>query len=612
MPLFHRGEHLAWAFSNLHVLDIGGMGVSGSAPAADSMYGEALRFGAIRIIRGGRIDDEWKRYLVENVRTPGPVLNDIRSMIAAGNVAQMKLDDVVGRFGVERHRAHNERNKRLTEELLRRRIAAMPDGRYEATEYIEFDAHGGDDLIEVRCSVTVQGSDLHIAFAGDPQVPVPVNGTRGTVYGSVMTHLLTMLGYGDLPFNAGMWRPVTVDLGPEGTVVNARRPAPVSMGHGEAAFRCGKAVRHALNQAVALSDDPALRARVGGIASDAFAGFALFGTDERGAPAVLIYQDTVSGTGGGAQTVADGQDLYGSCTMAGSGMTDVELHEASDPVVFLWRRIAANSGGPGQQRGGQGLDQAFVLLGDAAFGGFTTVGCAYVPPPGFGGGLPPATSEQYPVRGTYRDQALNEAPLPLDATALTGTAETIGLKVGDFVLHPGDVLHAVGGGGAGLGDPLLRAPELVAQDVADGYITAQHAEDSYGVIVDTDGGADPEGTRRRRDELRRERIGGARPEREPTAPEPPGSAVTRLDGAWTCAACGQLLAPAGKDWRRGSVTREHAITERFAALGMRVRGRAAPTVRLVEVCCPSCASALATDVRLDRAGSLTRNGGAGR
>src|SRR6478735_2015462 len=76
MPLFHYGEHVGWAFSNVHVLDIGGGAISGFAPSARTMYEEALRFPAVRIIREGRVEPEWERFIAANVRTPGPVLND--------------------------------------------------------------------------------------------------------------------------------------------------------------------------------------------------------------------------------------------------------------------------------------------------------------------------------------------------------------------------------------------------------------------------------------------------------------------------------------------------------------------------------------------------------
>ncbi len=604
-PMFYRHEHVGWAFSNLHVLDIGGMGVSGSAPGAVSVFDEALRFGAIRVIREGVMDDEWKRYLVQNVRTPGPVVNDIRSMIAANHVAETKLNDLLGRFGVERHREHNEQNKRLTEELLRRRVESMPDGRYEAVEYIEFDARGRDELVEIRCALTVDGSDLRFAFTGEPQMQAPVNGTEGSVCGGVMAHIVTMLGYGDLPFNAGIWRPMSFDLGEEGTVVNARPPAPVSVGHGEAGFRCGKAARNVLNQAASLSDDLELRARVGGIASDAFAAACLFGQDEAGRPAVLAYIDTIKGLGGGAQTGADGQDMYGTCAAAGGKVPDVEPHEATDPVVFLWRRIAQNSGGPGQLRGGQGLDQAYVLRGCSSFAGFTTVSCSEFPPPGFGGGFPPSAGLQYPIRSTsYQDAGTDARRQPLDEKDLGGTREMIGTKVGYFALNPGDVLRAFGGGGGGLGDPLLRSPELVATDVRDGYITVEHAMAAYGVIVRSDGDVDADTTERYRRELKFARIGQA-PERDAVAPDVPGISVTLRDENrrrwWCCGYCSAAISPLERDWRQAVVRQEIPAAELFGELSMRLRKRTVPPhIQVVRFYCQLCAGCLATDVATDR------------
>ncbi len=604
MPVFYGFEHVGWGFSNLHVLDIGGMGVSGSAPAAVSLYDEALLFGAIRIIRDGRLDKEWSRYIAHNVRTPDPVLNDIRSMIAANHVAEMKMQELLDRIGLDAHRAHNMRNKQLTEELLRRRIETMPDGLYEAVEYVEFDAKGEDQLIEVRCALEVAGSDLRFAFTGDPQAEANVNGTKGTVYGGVMTHVVTMLGYGDLPFNAGMWRPLVIDLGPEGTVVNAVRPAPVSMGHGELGMRCGKAARNVLNQAASLSRDAAVRGRVGGIASDAAAAACLFGYDGAGAPTVLIYMDTITGLGGGAQTTADGQDMYGACTNAGGGVPDVEVHEATDPVLILWRRIAPNSGGPGQLRGGQSLDQAYAVLGDSPYAGFTTINCAEFPPPGFAGGMPPSTARQYPIRATlYRDHAPADVGQPLDEAGVGGEREEIGSKEGYFTLRPGDVMRAAGGGGGGLGDPLLRAPELVARDVRAGYITSAHARAAYGVVLGAGNTVDAPATAQARDELRIARIG--EPPRRDAAPAAIGVSVRTKehDGGlyWACAYCDATIAALQADWRDAVVKRRELIAEHFANLEMRVRPRTEPPeIYVSQFYCPECASCLAVDIVTDR------------
>jgi N-methylhydantoinase B len=43
------------------------------------------------------------------------------------------------------------------------------------------------------------------------------------------------------------------------------------------------------------------------------------------------------------------------------------------------------------------------------------------------------------------------------------------------------------GGGGGWGDPLLRDPEAVLDDVLDGYVSAEGAIRDYGVILTPDG-----------------------------------------------------------------------------------------------------------------------------
>jgi N-methylhydantoinase B len=333
------------------------------------------------------------------------------------------------------------------------------------------------------------------------------------------------------------------------------------------------------------------------MASEAYAAARFFGRHENGAPSILVFMDTVTGAGGGAQTPDDGQDMYGNCTMAGAGVPDVEVHEAAGPVVFLWRRVAANSGGPGQRRGGQGLDEAYVLHGIHPFAGSATGACAEFPPPGAGGGFPPSTRALYPIRATppWSGRA------PHDEAELGGLAEAIPTSIGRLVLEPGDAVRAVGGGGSGLGDPLLRAPELVARDVRDGYVTVAHAVEAYGVVVAADGTPDAAATADLRGAARRARI-GATPEREAVAPEVPGLSVTLDDRAWACASCDGELAAADEDWRDGAVRDEAPVASLYAQLGMRVRERiASPGVLVVRYYCPACAGCLATDVVSDRA-----------
>jgi N-methylhydantoinase B len=313
---------------------------------------------------------------------------------------------------------------------------------------------------------------------------------------------------------------------------------------------------------------------------------------------VILYLDSPVGIGGGAQSVGDGLDAYGATTMTGCGMSDLETHEAADPVNFLWRKVVPNSGGPGQHRGGQALDQAFAIAYVETMGGPAWNSCAEVPPSGFGGGFPGSTSHYYVVRESNVRRLLErgEAPLP---ERLEGTMEPQRNKVGHMKLDADDVLVIVSGGGGGLGDPLLRRLPSVVDDLRAGWITADRALVAYGVVLDGDGRLDEGATRQAREGIREQRI-GAIPERELTLPRAGAGVAVTLDeagGAWLCGSCEHALGASAGNWREGAVLSERSVEERFDELKMYVRHRdEAPGVVLREHYCPLCAAALAVDV----------------
>jgi len=603
MPTFSGTQHIGWSFANVHVMDVGGAAVSGFNPGAHTVYEEGIRFPLVRIIHDGQLERSWERYIAANVRVPGPVINDLRSMIAANNVAQRKVVDLVDHYGLKRHREYCAVTQRMTEELLRSRIEALPDGIYQSRDWGEFDGHNDlDRLWDVGLRMEVSGSDLRFTFSGDPQADNYINSAEGGAYGCMITAVLTMLGYGDLPFNAGIWRPLHVDLGPAGTVVNAVEPAPVSSTHAEVGYRVLKLTRDVLAQAMALSSDPALRARCASQASDGAGTIGVAGRNQRGKPCVVYYLDTAVGQGGPAQTIGDGQDAYGGSMMAGCGIADVETHEAVDPVLFLWRRINVNSGGAGLFRGGQGTEQAYLIDGTDRLDGFAKTPCAEIPSRGVGGGLPGAASSVEPVFASNAYDLMSRGSNAL-RERLEGDTTPIRNKQSPFSVARGDVVQFFCGGGGGLGDPLARDPALVGRDVADGYITPDHARVAYAVVVDPNGAVDQDATHAERKQRLTDRIGGT-PERAWRAPADPGVSVTIAgtgDAArWVCCSCETELGAADGNWRDQAVLRESGIVERYAELGVRVRPRRdPPNVVLREYFCPACAAALGNDVTLD-------------
>jgi N-methylhydantoinase B len=604
MPTFYEDEHVGCTFSNVHVLDVGGMGVSGFAPGAVSVYDEGIRSTATRMIRGGSLQPEWDGYLRSNVRIPDLVINDVRSMIAANNVGQQKLTALIDRFGREDFDALCEANKALTEEALRARIEKLPDGAYESAEWMEFDGHGEELLLEMRCRMEVDGSSLRFSFAGAEQVNGFLNGTAGVVFGSTLAMVQNTLAFGDMPFNAGMWRPVEVDLGPEGTIVNAVPPAPVSSGHAIAGFRVCRAVKEVLNQAVSLSEDAEIRGRVAGLCHDAVGLAPLAGAGHHGAPTVVFFMDSVTGNGGGAQVGSDGQDSYGCTVSPGIGLASVETNEATQPALYLWRSVAQNSGGPGINRGGQGVEFAYAVYQTGQLDGAVTLGCAEYPARGAGGGHAAGAGTWKTYHGTNVEQALagGEALLPSN---LDGEQPPQPSNAGRMSLAHGDVMRMVGGGGGGVGDPLLRSPDLVGADFADGYVTAAHAHGAYGVVLDEDG-VDAAATEAQRARLRRERIGG-----EPAAaqgdPEVAGIAIVLSEDrqVWRCAYCDGDLGPVGANWREAAVTRTRSLGAAYGELEMQVRERGeGPALQVSEHYCGSCAGALGADLHPEGAGEF--------
>jgi N-methylhydantoinase B len=597
MPVFAGDEHRGWTFTNIHVLDIGGSGVSGIAPGALSIYGEGLRFPPIRVIRGGQLDPEWEKFIAANVRAPRPVINDIRSMIAASHVGAAKLNEVIERFGIEAHLAYSEYNKDLTEKTFRERISRLPDGVYEAVDWVEWDGRNDPDvMLPIRARLTVDGSDLEFAFEGFPQIEAYVNAGRGAMIGSIAAPLVVLMGYGDFPINGGMWRPLSFDFGAPGTNVNPTVPAAVSFGHVETGFAVRKLTANLLVQACSLSDDPVLRSRVAGIAHNGHASNALSGTHDDGHQTTVFYMDEAIGTGGGAQTNHDGQDVHGGTGQLAARIPELEGYEHDGATRFLWKRIAPNSGGPGALRGGQGMEEAYEIALAAKLRGPAWNNVAHQPACGPGGGFPGAASAARVIRAAGVEALYARGVAPSVESRLSGTTEHYRKKMSDLVVSRGDVVIHAGGGGSGLGDPLLRDPEKVAADVRAGWITPKHAEAAYAVILTDSNGVDAPATEGARAALRRWRISGE-PAAELRAPRDVGISVTIDDGSWRCESCGRVLAGAGRNWREGAVLQEHDISSRYEQLDMTVSPRtSAPDVVMREYYCPSCAASLEVDV----------------
>lgn len=596
-PLFYRDDVVGWAFSNAHVLDVGGMSPGGWAPEARDCFAEGLRFPAMKVADRGKFNNDLLRFIMANVRVPVPVANDIKSLTAANITAQRRLTELIDRFGLADYRRYVEINKALSERAVRQRIARIPDGTYRTEDWMEYDGRGENWLAPVQCELTIDGTDLTVDFSGShPQTDTFGNAGPGALLGIVGTVIMLNLAY-DIPINAGVFRPVRVDMGEAGTVTNPQVPAAVSCSHMEATPKAGRAMTEALVRAMQLSDDPGIRSRCAALGGYVWPGNAWVGKDQYGQYAAFAIMDCGS-VGLGAQSTGDGLDISAYEVMLNNSIPDVEINEGLYPVLYLWRSIYRGSGGPGMHRGGQGMDLCWIPYGTDRLIGTLENACAQVPSRGALGGLPGSTSLYIRLTGASAPDVLAEGrrvPVPAD---LDGHAEVLSNHIAHVPLLQGQVFRQFTGGGGGYGDPLLRQSDRVAADVRDGWITVTQARAAYGVVLDPAGRADEAATAALRAEIRRSRLG-----REPTRTACGTDTGVRLvhdggDRHVACAGCGERLGPVSANWRTAADMRETDLARRLAEVEVRIQPRRDPELVLRECFCPGCAAVLETTIAI--------------
>jgi N-methylhydantoinase B len=589
-PIFYDGRLVGFAQSQAHLLDTGGMAPGGFAPAAYDCFGEALRMGpGVKLYENGEPIEYVKRLILNNIRVPVPYWNDVRSLVASNTTGTRRLTDTIDELGYDEFVRYAALARQKAEDVVRLRIAAIPDGRYESDEYIEHNGHT-NELVRIRCALVVDGDGMVIDFTGsDPQTDGFVNSSFGSTVGAVATVLAHVLAP-DVPFNQGVLAPFEFRA-PEGTVVNPTPPAPVSNGHLAGGVRASRVVTRLLNEAMAHSSDANLRSRVQGEWGDAWTGGISAGLNDAREFYVWFNMDG-GGMGTGAQTVADGHDAAGLMCQVGNMLPDVEMNEMLYPALYLHRRLALSSCGHGASRGGFGLDFAWTLwhADECVQTVFSPV--AQLPPWGFAGGLPAGGSGHVVLRDTNVKALLDVGRHATVENLEVGERDELDINAQGLSFGPNDVFIQWICGGGGLGDPLLRDPALVEQDVHDGYVTEDVARDVYGVVL-----GDPAATAARRRALRDKRLG-----REPVSDVTPldlltGDLVPARNGdGWSCPACHGPLG-SEEDWRAGAVTRRRPLHERLAQFGVRVRPREIePSLGLDGHYCPSCGTLLRVQV----------------
>jgi N-methylhydantoinase B len=187
-------------------------------------------------------------------------------------------------------------------------------------------------------------------------------------------------------------------------------------------------------------------------------------------------------------------------------VANVEQYEARFPLLYLWRRQEADTGGAGRRRGGAGVGYAVTPRGVASIDTVSPHFSGTLEPESAGllGGNPGAVNRVVLHRTAGIAATARQGRVPADPAALTGEWSPLP-GVARLSLAADDVLEVATSGGGGWGDPIDREPERVAHDVRAGLVSPAEAWATFGVDL-TDGGVpNMVATEKRRAAIRQER-----------------------------------------------------------------------------------------------------------
>ena len=225
-PVFHEGRHIAWAGSCAHQLDVGGMSFGSWAYGATDVQQEAMLLTGLKLIEGGRLREDLWQMIMSMTRLPNYLGLDFKGMIAANNVAIQRLAELFQRYGVATVEGVMAAEIDASERRMRERLRQIPDGVFRARDYIDHDGHA-NRLYEICLAVRKTGDEIVFDMEGSSlQAPGFINCTWSGLKGALFTGLLPILAP-DIRWNEGVLKPVTIRA-PEGTLCNAKWPAPVS------------------------------------------------------------------------------------------------------------------------------------------------------------------------------------------------------------------------------------------------------------------------------------------------------------------------------------------------------------------------------------------------
>ena len=447
-PIFFEGELMGFGATVAHHIDIGG-GAPGLNMGAREIYQEGLiippsRYNVERDWNGG----SFERLIASNIRVPNQTIGDMNAQFAGNAIGAARVHQLCRKYGPEAVKETMALLIDYSERRMRAAIAEVPDGTFHGEDMIDDDGLGGGPLT-VRATVTINGDETAVDFEGtSDQIASNMNSPFASTVSAAIGCVKAALTSPDIPYNAGITRPVTVTA-PYGSLLNPKHPAPVRA-RMTATNRVFNAVMKALAKVVPD--------KVIATGFDTTTGPYLSHRSDAG---YKVYHEIIGG-GYGASAHNNGcsgvDGPLGNCSNAPVETLDMDF----DYFRVSEYSLIQDSGGGGEFRGGLGVRRRYEILKDDV------------------------QYAQYGDRFQFQPEGLFAGePGSLAYCTIERGGEISQLKSKESAwLQTGDVLTVNTGGGGGYGSPTRRAGDQLDDDVEQGKVSPEAAAAVYGADIE--------------------------------------------------------------------------------------------------------------------------------
>ncbi len=342
---------LGFVANRAHHADVGGR-TPGSMGLATELSEEGVVISPRLLVRGGVVEPEVMELIRESVRTPREREGDLRAQLASIRRGELRFGAMCARYGPEAMLRYMGALVEYTEQVTRRFLDSIPDGRYRFEDALDDDGVG-EEPVPIVATIEIRGDEAEVDFAGtSPQRPSSVNAPYAVALSATYYVFRALLGEA-IPSNGGVLRPIRVKA-PEGSVVNPRPPAAVAAGNVETSQRITDVLLGALAQA--------LPGRVPAASQGTMNNLTVGGQDAARGRSFAYYETIAGGAGAGR----DGEGASATHThMTNTLNTPAEALEYAYPLRVLRNEVRRGSGGDGRHRGGDGVRRDLQVLQSA-------------------------------------------------------------------------------------------------------------------------------------------------------------------------------------------------------------------------------------------------------